>query len=157
MVCRTAQGSRIKIMKIVICSSIDFTYEVKEIADKLEKAGHEVEIPLTSQKILRGELTLEEFKKEKEEDGDGFMRKVKDDVIRRYFEIIKNSDAILVVNCEKNGTENYIGGNTFLEMGFAHVLRKKIYLLNPIPESSYRDELVAMEPVVLDGNLEKMK
>jgi diphthamide synthase subunit DPH2 len=144
-------------MKITICSSIDFTYEVKEIANKLEKAGHEVEIPLTSQRILRGEMTLEEFKEEKEQNGDGFVRKVMDDVIRRYFEIIKNSDAVLVVNCEKNGTENYIGGNTFLEMGFAHVLRKKIYLLNPIPESSYRDELVAMQPVVLNGGLEKIK
>lgn len=144
-------------MKITICSSIDFTYEVKEIADKLEKIGHEVEIPLTSQKILRGELTLEDFKKEKEENGDGFVRKVKDDVIRRYFEIIKNSDAVLIVNLPKKGIDNYIGGNTFLEMGFAHVLRKKIYLLNPIPESSYRDELVAMQPVVLDGDLEKIK
>jgi len=144
-------------MKIVICSSIDFTYEVKEIADKLEKAGYQVEIPLTSQKILRGELTLEEFKKEKEQNGDGFVRKIKDDVIRRYFEIIKNSDAVLIVNCRKEEIDNYIGGNTFLEMGFAHVLRKKIYLLNPIPESSYRDELVAMQPVVLEGDLEKMK
>jgi diphthamide synthase subunit DPH2 len=144
-------------MKIVICSSIDFTYEVKEVADKLEKAGHVVEIPLTSQRILRGEMTLEEFKKEKERDGDGFVRKVKEDLIRRYFEIIKNNDVVLVVNCRKNGVENYIGGNTFLEMGFAHVLRKKIFLLNPISELSYHDELVAMEPVVLDGDLEKIK
>jgi len=51
-----------------------------------------------------------------------------DVVSRRYYEIIKECDAILVLNLEKNKIKNYIGGNTFLEMGFAHVLNKKIYL-----------------------------
>ena len=144
-------------MKIVICSSIDFTYEVKEVSDKLIAMEHETEIPLTSQRILRGELTLENLKKEKEKNGDGFVRKIKDDVIKRYYEIIKNSDAVLVVNYNKKGVENYIGGNTFLEMGFAHVLNKKIYLLNPIPEMGYRDEIVAMQPIILEGNLGEIK
>ena len=48
------------------------------------------------------------------------------------------------------GVENHIGGNTFLEMAFACVLNKPIYLLNPIPELSYTSELEAMEPIVLD-------
>jgi hypothetical protein len=144
-------------MKIVICGSIDATYEIKEIADKLKEKGFETEIPLTSQRILNGELTLDEFKKEKEKNGDGFVRKVKDDVIRRYYELIKNSDAVLIVNYPKKGIDNYIGGNTFLEMGFAHVLNKKIFLLNPIPEISYKDEIMAMQPVVLNGDLSKIK
>ncbi|MFZ2975032.1 MAG: hypothetical protein WA055_00180 [Candidatus Moraniibacteriota bacterium] len=143
-------------MKIVICSSIDFTYEVEEVSDKLMAMGHETEIPFTSQRILRGELTLENFKKEKEKNGDGFVRKIKDDVIKRYYEIIKNSDAILVVNHNKKEVENYIGGNTFLEMGFAHVLNKKIYLLNPIPEMGYKDEIVAMQPIILNGDLKNI-
>jgi hypothetical protein len=143
-------------MKIVICGSIDATYEIKEIADKLEKAGHETEIPLTSQRILNGELTLDEFKKEKEKNGDGFVRKVHDDVIRRYYELIKNSDSVLIANYPKKGIDNYIGGNTFLEMGFAHVLNKKIFLLNPIPEVSYKDELLAMQPIILNGDLSKI-
>jgi len=144
-------------MKITICSSIDFTYEVKDVADKLQAAGHEVEIPLTSQRILNGEMTLDEFKAEKKANGDGFVRKVKVDVIKRYYEIIKNSDAILVVNLEKNGRRNYIGGNTFLEIGFAHVLDKKIFSMNPMPEDSpYLDELKAMQPLVLDGDLSKI-
>jgi diphthamide synthase subunit DPH2 len=143
-------------MKITICGSIDFTYEIKEIADKLEKAGHQTEIPLTSQRILEGELTLDEFKKEKERNGDGFVRKVKLDVIKRYYEIIKASDAILVVNLENKKSKNYIGGNTFLEMGFAHVLNKKIFLLNPIPEAGYKDEMLAMQPVVINGDLSEI-
>ena len=61
------------------------------------------------------------------------------------------------MNTDKDGKSNYIGGNTFLEMGFAHVLGKSIYVLNPLPEVSYRDELDAMKPVVLNGDLNLIK
>jgi len=143
-------------MKIVICGSIYFTPKIKEVADKLKKMGYEVDIPLTSQKIIRGELTMEEFIAEKEKNGDGFVRKVKDDIIKRYFEIIGKSDAVLVLNLEKKGILNYIGGNTLIEMGFAHVLDKRIYLYNPIPEMSYTDEIKAMQPIVIDEDLSQI-
>lgn len=41
-------------------------------------------------------------------------------------------------------------------MGFAHVLGKKIYLLNPIPEMEYTSEILFMEPAVLNGDLERI-
>jgi len=149
-------------MKIVICGSIDFTPKIKEVADVLSKQGHDVSIPFTSQRIISGELTLEDFLSEKEENGDGVfrksaLRKIKDDVIRHYYNKINEADAILVLNLEKRGIDNYIGGNTLLEMGFAHVLYKKIYLYNNIPDLSYTDELNAMQPVILNGNLLKIK
>lgn len=148
-------------MKIVVCGSIEFTPKIKETADTLIGRGYEVEIPITSQRIIDGELTLEDFLREKEINGDtsfrkNIERKVKDDVIKRYFKIIKESDAILILNYEKRGVAGYIGGNTFLEMGFAHVLNKKIFLLNPIPEIGYKDEIIAMQPTVLDGDLSKI-
>jgi len=142
-------------MKIVICASISFTNKIKEVAEQLSEKGYDVEIPLTSQRIINGELTLEEFYKE-QKNGDGALRKIQDGVIKRYYEIIKNSDAVLVINMDKNGIENYIGGNTLIEMAFAHVLDKKVFLLNPIPEISYKDEIMAMRPIVLDGNLAKV-
>ncbi|MBU3901368.1 hypothetical protein KKF25_01855 [Patescibacteria group bacterium] len=144
-------------MKIVICGSIEFTPKIKEIADWLTNEGHVVDIPLTSQRIINGELTLGKFKKEKQKNGDGSFRKIKEDAIRRYYEIIKECDAILVLNLEKNRIKNYIGGNTFLEMGFAHVLNKKIYLLNEIPNMLYTDEIKAIQPIVLKGNLDAIK
>ena len=140
-------------MKIVICGSINFTYEMKEIADQLIDMCIEVELPLTSQKILNGKISLDDFKKEKDVNDDASFRKIHDDVIKRYYEIIKEADAILVMNYEKHGIQNYIGGNTFLEMGFAHVLGKKIFLLNPIPEMIYTDEIKAMQPIILNGDL----
>ena len=143
-------------MKIAICGSIESVYEIKSISEKLVEAGHETDIPLTCQRILNGELTLEDFKKEKEKNGDGSFRKIKDDVIKRYYDIIRDCDAILVVNVEKKGIAGYIGGNTFLEVGFAYVLDKKIFLFNEIPEIGYKDEILAMQPIVLDGDLTKI-
>jgi len=66
----------------------------------------------------------------------------------------KESDAIIVINVDKNGIKNYIGGNTFLEMGFAYVLDKKLFLLNDIPKVNYKDEIVALKPIILNGNIE---
>jgi hypothetical protein len=79
------------------------------------------------------------------------------DVIRKYFHEIKEVDAILVLNYTKNGIENYVGGNSLIEMAFAHVLNKKIFLLNPIPKMNYSDEIESFFPVVLNGKIEGFK
>jgi hypothetical protein len=84
-------------------------------------------------------------------------RAIKQGSFKYYFEKIKEVDAILILNFEKRGIEGYIGGNTFLEMGFAHILNKKIFLLNEIPEMLYKDEIKAMQPIVLDGDLSKIQ
>ncbi|MCK5490418.1 MAG: hypothetical protein KAI67_01105 [Candidatus Pacebacteria bacterium] len=139
-------------MKIAICGSLDFTYEINELKNKLEKKELEVSIPLSSEKILKGEVLLEEILKEKDK-GEFSKRAIKFDSIKSYWEIIKNSEVILVANFEKRGIKNYIGGNTFLEMGFAHILNKKIYLLNNVPEMIYSDEIKTMQPIILYGNL----
>ena len=48
----------------------------------------------------------------------------------------------------------YIGGNTFLELGFAYVLNKKIFLYNPIPDIHFFDtEIKAMKPTIINGDL----
>ncbi len=76
-------------------------------------------------------------------------------LIRGHFEKIKNSDAILVLNYEKHNADNYIGGNVLMEMALAFHLGKPIYLVNSIPnDSSFEEEIIALEPVVLNGTLE---
>lgn len=70
---------------------------------------------------------------------------------------IKESDAILVLNYDKDGHENYIGPNTLLEMGIAYFLGKKIYLINPIPRFYCWEEVKAMKPLILNGDLAKIK
>ncbi len=143
-------------MKIAICGSLNFTYEIKEVADELKNLGFDVSIPISSEKILRGELSLDEIKNEKE-NGKFSDRAIKYDSIRAYWKIIQESDAVLIVNLDKNNIENYIGGNSFLEMAFAHVLNKKIFLLNPIPKMNYADEIEAMQPIIINGDLTNLK
>lgn len=139
-------------MKIAICGSLAFTYQFAELKEQLEAMGHEVEIPFTSRKILGGEFTLEEVEASKG-GSESATYKASNDVIRRYYEVVKSADAILVANYQKNSINGYIGANTFLEMGFAHVLHIPIYVLNPMPESSFSDEMRAMQPIVLNGDL----
>jgi len=142
-------------MKISIVGSLDFAYEMKEIAEKLINLGFEVDLPPTAKMILEKEIASEQIKKEKE-DGSFSQRVIDSDAIRRYWKIMQNSDAVLVVNFDKKGIKGYVGGNSFLEMGFAHVLNKKIYLLNDIPDMGYKDEIEAMQPIILNGELNKI-
>lgn len=143
-------------MKIAICASLDFTKEIKKIADELKGKGFEITIPLTSELILNREVSLDEIKQEKE-NGSIWKRMIKYDCIRKNFERIERAEAILALNLDKNEIKNYIGGNLFLEIGFAYILNKKIFLLNPIPDISYKDEIKAMEPIILNGNLDLIK
>jgi hypothetical protein len=144
-------------MDIVICCSVDFTYKIKEIKEELEKRGHSVKIPFFTGKILSGEVSYKEYMNTKIGGGDiNLRRKSGEDLILRYYNFIKNCDVILVLNIGKKGIPNYIGGNTFLEMGFAYVSGKKIYLYNPIPEMGYSDEIKDMKPIVIDRDLDKI-
>lgn len=143
-------------MKIVICASLDFTEKIKEIADKLTEMGHEVVIPKTSKMILKGEVSLEQVMEEK--GTRKFSERMKEhDILKYYFGKIKEGDALLVLNFDKKGIKNYIGGGALIEMGFAHVLDKKIFLWNEIPKISYKDEIVAMNPTVINNDLNKIK
>jgi len=77
--------------------------------------------------------------------------------IKWYYDAITKSDAILVLNFDKNGVKNYIGGNTLMEMGFAHVNDKKVFLLNPAPEMGYKEEILAMTDKIIGSNLAKIR
>ncbi len=133
-------------MKIIICSSISAATEVLEAKQELEKVGHIVEIPEGVKNTWMRERT-EVSTTEKAGD------KIKYNLIRGYFEKMKNYDVVLVINPEKRGVKGYIGGNTLIEMAFAHILNKTLYCLNPLPEMSYTSEMLAMEPIILNGNL----
>ena len=133
-------------MKIAICGSMSFGKEMVSVKEKLEKMGHIVILPENTHAYANGTIKIENK-----------LEKMKLDVIRKYFHEIKEVDAILVLNYTKNGIENYVGGNSLIEMAFAHVLNKKIFLLNPIPKMNYSDEIESFFPVVLNGKIEGFK
>lgn len=143
-------------MKIAICSSLDFINEIKEVADKLILAGFDVTLPQTAEKIYNGEATHEQVMEEKE-NGEFANRGIRQDSLNYYFGKIKEADAILVLNMKKKYIDGYIGGAVFMEMGFAHVLGKKIFLYNDVPTMFYTDEIRMMQPVFINGDISKIK
>ena len=132
-------------MKIAICGSMAFSKEIVETKEKLQSLGYVVEIPNSTEQYADGSIAVEDK-----------WKKVEDDLIRNWYKVIESSDAILVLNHTKNNIKNYVGGNSLIEMAFAHILYKKIYLLNPIPKMSYSDEIESFKPVVLNGDLDKL-
>lgn len=142
-------------MKIVIVGSIVNSDKLIDLGKKLEAFGVEVELPYCTNQVKNGEFTLEDLTKRKEAEGDGFFRKqASEDLIKRYNRIICEGDRVLVANFDKKDQKNYIGGNALMEMGFAYVNDKPLYILNEIPQNNYTDEIIAMKPIVLHGNLE---
>jgi len=133
-------------MKVAICSSMAFAKEMIRVKNELKSKGHEV--------IIQEDVEMHAKGKIKEEDK---WRKLQIDPIKTYYKEIKKADAIIVINLDKNNIKNYIGGNVLIEMAFAYVLGKKIFLMNPVPKLSYTDEIGAMKPVVLKGDLDKIK
>lgn len=125
-------------MRIVICGSMSFIEGMRALAKDIEELSHKVVLPKDNESSVEA--------------------KIKNDYISYYFKEIQKSDAILVFNLEKSRVSGYIGPNTFLEMGFAHVLGKKIFLFKPIltPFLPYNDEIIAMQPIVMDGDLAKL-
>jgi hypothetical protein len=80
--------------------------------------------------------------------------KIKEEAIREYKHEIDKADAILVCNFDKREAKNYIGDNSFLEMGYAFFMGKKIFVLQEPPyESSKIEEILGMRPVFLHGDI----
>ena len=147
-------------MKIAICGSIAFFDRMLEIKNRLELMRHEAFIPPTQIRNEKGEMiSVKEYYEIRKSVGDceKWVWDRKEELIRDYFNLIEKSDAILVLNHKKNGVEGYIGGNTLMEMGLGFHLRKKIFLLNSIPEISYKEEILSMKPVVIDGDLQRIR
>ena len=136
-------------MKIGVIGSMQYTEKMIEMRDKLVELGHDAFVTDFSKSFVgKTDEEKEEIKIE---------QKMNQDAIKEFWLLMQDADGVLVVNLDKHGIKNYIGGNTFLEMGFAHVLDQKIFLLNPIPEMIYTSEIVSMKPIILTGDLTKIK
>lgn len=135
-------------MKIFVCCSKYFYDKIHEIKEELEKMGHTVILPNSYEDPFKEE-------KIKEQDASAHIN-WKANMLRTQEEKVKQSDILLVLNFEKKGQPNYVGGATFLEIFKAFELGKRIYLFNPIPDNIFKDELISMSPIVLNGDLLKL-
>lgn len=130
-------------MKITICGSMMHEPKMAELAADLKSRGYEVDKP----NVVEGHVY---------EDNLDANAALKRGFIDEHFAKINVSDAILVVNEDKNGVANYIGGNTLIEISHAYAQGLEVFLLNPVPEVSYADEIRGMNPIILNGDLDSL-
>ena len=135
-------------MKIMICGRMNFAKEMLETKNSLEESGHEALVPVDIMECLEDPgLNM------------NLGHCITTQVDKKCFDLIAESDAILVLNHEKNGIKGYVGGATLMEIGIARHLNKKIFLLHELPsEQGLRHalEIRAAEPVVLKGDLGRL-
>ena len=128
---------------------MQFHRQMAEAQRELEAQGFRVLVPIELGNTKTNEAYMSR-------DEDKISTKIEYDFIREHFRKIEKSDAILILNYKKKGIAGYIGGNTFLEMGYAFGLGKKIYLLYSVPNMDYGVEMHSMKPIVLNGDLNKI-
>ncbi|HJP81067.1 MAG TPA: DUF84 family protein [Candidatus Saccharimonadales bacterium] len=132
-------------MKITLCGSMHHIEGMKTAAKRLEELGYETEIPNPREgEVDYATLPFVE------------RTKLKHEMIQAHLDKIRESDAIFVYNEKKKGIEGYIGGNTLMEMAFAYSQKIEIFTLKSAPDLSYRDEIEGMQPIVIDGDVEKI-
>jgi hypothetical protein len=136
-------------MIIALCGSMAFTDQMIEVRRELERLGHEV--------VVSKFADLYQGKSQEEIAEATIHDKMHNDAIREFWPKVQHCDALLVLNYDRKGIKGYIGGNTFLEIGFAHVLGKSVFFLNSIPDIDLiRSELEAMRPVMIHGDLQRI-
>ncbi len=136
-------------MRIGIIGSMQFIDRMVEARDELVKLGHDAFVTSLHRTMVgRSREEIEEIK----------LRQKRDmDAIRVFWNEMQGADAVLVMNLDKDGVRNYVGGNTLMEIGFAHVLGQRIFLWNPVPDTPWcRSEIEAMKPTVIDGDLSRV-
>ncbi len=147
-------------MKITICGSIAFYDEMLDVKKKLEALGHEVKVPPPMRTGENGQpISSKDYYEIRHaaKPEDTWVWEEKQRGITDHFEKVAWSEAILVLNYDKNDIKNYIGPNTLMEMGLALWLKKPVYLLNSIPKMQYMEEICGLKPVVIIGDLTKIR
>jgi len=135
-------------MKIFLICSKKFYDRIPAIKVELEKIGHIITLP----NCYDDPTTEDKYREISNEAHSSW----KAEMLRHSTDVINENDAVLVLNFEKNGVNNYIGGATFLEMYDAFRLNKKIFIYNDIPEGILQDEIIGFSPIVLKSNLDKI-
>lgn len=103
-------------------------------AEKLQGFGYETEQPQSTQ-------------------GSSVTRR---SLLDAHFAKIDESDAILVVNATQENETTHIGASTLMEIAHAYSQGLEVFVLNSITESDYSDEVNAVSPIVLNGDLKTL-
>jgi len=142
-------------MKIYVLGSTSFMKEMVDAKNQLGALGFNGCIHPHYEAFVRGE---KQNHLTRWHNGERAAIKRENNYFHEHYKHILESAAVLIVNGEKHGIKNYIGGNVLMEMGQAYVNHKKIFFLNDMPSGlSYMDEIEAMDPICLLGDLSNIK
>mgnify|MGYP003934828061 CR=1 FL=1 len=135
-------------MTITICGSQTFCKEMEEAQKYLKEKNFQVFAP----ELLVTEEWFQENHSREE------LLKMKPVWTQNHFKKIQNSDAVLIMNCEKKGIKGYFGSNTLMELSVAFFLSKKIFFLHQINEDHpHYEEIIGMDVVFINGDLNSIK
>ena len=133
-------------MKVFLCASRSNYHRVPAIQRELGRRGHVVTLP--------NNFDDPDRERRIKSSAPGEYREWKSRMLEMQREKVRANDAVLVLNFDKGESRNYLGGATFLEVFKAWELGRRIFFFNPLPDGILRDELDAMSPVVIHGDLD---
>lgn len=140
-------------MKIMICGSMSFANEMVDVKQKLEALGHVASVPEDIKSHIKNPRLIDDF-------DSNYKHALEKNIMKKCFDLIAKNDAIIALNYPKNGIKGYVGTSSLMEIGLAYYLKKKIFLLNPIPnsrEARWAHELAIIQPVIIKGDLSKIQ
>ena len=128
-------------MKILIHASLDFKQAMIDAKKYIEENSHH--------HIMLPELTRYQDIRDVQGDDETFTR-IKNRLTKENFKNVEYCDVLFILNYSHRGIENYVGGNSFMEMVIAFFLKKPIYLLHEIPEDmTITEEIKSLYPTVV--------
>lgn len=132
---------------------MSFAKKMLDVKKKLEEVGHLVFLPCDIEAHLNDPGLVDKLEL-------NHKHCLKINVMKECFDLVAQSDAILVLNYLKNGISGYIGTSSLMEIGLAYHLNKKIFLLFKTPsrsEARWAHEVAIINPVVLNGSLQRIR
>lgn len=106
---------------ITICTSVNFYKQAGEVQTQLEELGYKVLLPETAAEMKRtGDYDAVKHRTWLK-NPDDYHKKTA--FIKGHFPKIEQGDAILVLNYEKHGIANYIGGKCAHRNGHSVLFR----------------------------------
>jgi len=128
-----------------------FAKQMLEAKETLGGKGHEVILAQDTEHYSNNPDKKLNYNEE-------LKKAIEDEALKECFDKIKISDAILVLNYNKNNIKGYLGTSVLMEIAIAYYLNKKIYLLNEIDETqNYSLEVELVKPIILNNDLSKIK
>ena len=140
-------------MKIMVCGSMSFAKEMLELQAELRSFDHDVTLPCDTELHIEKPGFIDDLNKDRE-------HLIENNIMKRCFDILTESEAVLFLNLPKNGVEGYIGTSSLMEMGLAYYLGKKIYLMYPHPDPHnhrWAHEVASFQPIMLNGSIESFR